>query len=429
MNSDNFTNIRLFDLLPEDQQQWLIFLTDTWPLSFQQRKIITEFCVDMLCWKTGSLEQFYSPEKLGNHNNKHSAKLLFHQLKDGYDSLKNNPKIYKSQTNISQTSAVESTFPQEHMIPVALEGNIMGTCPVASDKTRCCNLQTLDVVQQCGFACSYCSIQSFYHGNQVRFIKELPNHLNNLKIDPHTLYHIGTGQSSDSLMWGNKFGLLDSLCNFATTHQNVILEMKSKSSRIDYFLQNRPPSNMVFTWSLNPTTVILHEEKGAAPLEKRLASARKIADLGCPVGFHFHPIVWYEGWQEDYTNIVTTLTEMFSPDEVVMVSLGTLTFIKSVMKRIRNRILQSSILQMPMEEISGKMSYPFEIKKDLFTSIYNSFPKQWQENVFFYMCMEDIRLWDSVFGRNYPSNEDFENDMLSCYHNKIRMIKQAQSCL
>jgi len=182
---------------------------------------------------------------------------------------------------------------------------------------------------------------------------------------------------------------------------------------------------MVFTWSLNSPTVIHHEEKGTATLEKRLESARKLADQGSPVGFHFHPMVWYEGYQEDYLSLVRRLTEVFRPEEVVMVSLGTLTFIKPVLKRIRERMPDSSVLQMPMADCAGKLSYPFEIKKELFSSLYQAFPDSWKDSVFFYMCMEEIDLWQPVFGRSYDSNDLFEEDMLKTYQEKTAQISQS----
>lgn len=419
MALEKFSKINLFQKLPADQQKWLLLIAEVFPFSFQQLKMLTEYSADMISWRKGSPEQFYHPDEVGQLKGKQAAGKIFQQFRNGYESLKNGKKSY---TGDGRFSASEQKFPDNQMVEVQLQGSIMGQCPVASEKTRCCNLKTLDAVQQCGFDCSYCSIQSFYHGNKVRFIKDLMSHLDHLELDPDTTYHIGTGQSSDSLMWGNRFGLLDSLIRFAKDHPNVILEMKSKSAKIDYFLKNKPPANMIFTWSLNSPTVIHHEEKGTASLEKRLESARKMADLGSLVGFHFHPMVWYEGCQEDYLDIVSRLTDTFQPEEVVMVSIGTLTFIKPVLKRIRERMPDSSVLQMPMEDCAGKFSYPFDIKKELFSSLYNAFPDSWKNSVFFYMCMEQIELWEPVFGRSYDSNEQFEEDMLKEYQRKIKQI-------
>ncbi len=419
MNSQKLTSLPLFAKLPEADRLWLTEMADTWPLSFQQLRMLTEYCADLYCWDAGSLSRFHQPEKLAEFRGKKGSELFFKQMKDGYEDLINTPRTYSTSNKQVET---EQSFPLKQITETVLVGNIMGSCPVASEKTRCCNLQTLDAVQQCGFSCSYCSIQSFYHADQVRFIKDLLHHLKRVRLDPDKTYHIGTGQSSDSLMWGNHHGLLDALYEFARANPNVILEMKSKSGRVDYFLENRPPVNMVFTWSLNPQIIIENEEIGSASLSRRLQSARKLADTGQPVGFHFHPIIWYRGWQEDYADLVSRLTSMFGPEETVMVSLGTLTFIRSVIKQLRSHMRKTTILQMPLEEICGKLSYPFDIKKDLFSVVYNAFPKSWKHEVFFYMCMEDIKLWEPVFGRSYADNETFEHDMLMRYKAKIDHI-------
>jgi len=137
-------------------------------------------------------------------------------------------------------------------------------------------------------------------------------------------------------------------------------------------------------------------------------------------------MVWYEGCLEDYRALALRLTDSFQPDEVVMVSLGTLTFIKPVLKRIRERMPDSSILQMPMDDCAGKLSYPFEIKKELFSSLYDAFPDSWKDSVFFYMCMELIDLWQPVFGRSYDSNARFEEDMLNTYQKKIDRLRQSR---
>lgn len=421
MTKEKFSTIPLFEQLPERQKEFLGMLAQNYSLSFQQLKMLTEYSIDLHCWREEPLQRFYHPDEVEGLHGKKASALLFNQFRQGYESVKNGQKSYSDQ---GRFIVAERKFPDEQMVEVELKGKIMGQCPVASEKTRCCNLMTLDAVQQCGFDCSYCSIQSFYHGDRVRFIENLDEHLASLELDESKLYHIGTGQSSDSLMWGNRFDLLESLYRFAGRHPNVLLEMKSKSSRVDYFLENKPPSNIMFTWSLNTPVVIQHEEKGTASLEKRLESARKLADIGCPVGFHFHPMVWYEGWQDDYSDLVNRLTTLFRPEEVVMVSIGTLTFIKSVVKRIRKRMAENSILQMPMEDSAGKLSYPFSMKKELFGTLYQAFPESWQENVFFYMCMEHIDLWEPVLGRSYESNEQFEEDMLKNYHEKLRQISE-----
>ena len=81
--------------------------------------------------------------------------------------------------------------------------------------------------------------------------------------------------------------------------------------------------------------------------------------------------------------------------------------------------MPSPILQMPLVPSAGKLTYPYNIKRELFSTIYSYFPKEWQENVFFYLCMEEIGLWQEVFGFEYSSNDEFEKAMLDHYFNFI----------
>lgn len=84
---------------------------------------------------------------------------------------------------------------------------------MASPKTRCCNLMTLDAVESCGFDCSYCSIQSFYKNNTITFDKTFAHKLERLELDPTKTLSHRHSQSSDSLMWGNRAGVLEALFN------------------------------------------------------------------------------------------------------------------------------------------------------------------------------------------------------------------------
>lgn len=293
---------------------------------------------------------------------------------------------------------------------------LLGLCPVAGERTRCCNLQTLDAVRRCGFGCSYCSIQTFYGGGAVYFHRNLREKLKGLRLDPQKIYHIGTGQSSDSLMWGNRGGLLDDLFSFAREHPRVILELKTKAAGAPALIAARPPRNVIAGWTLNTETIISAEELLTAPLADRLGAARAAADAGVRVGFHFHPMVLYKGWREEYLALSARLRRMFRPEEVVMISLGTVTLIKPVIRRIRLEGRRSKILRMPLTETAGKYSYPRDVKIELFKTLYEDFPAEWRKAVFFYLCMEDPDIWEPVFGYSYPDNASFEEAMKRAYY-------------
>jgi len=414
-----------FHQLPEQQREFL----RRWALEFrfteQELRRLVEIAVDLAMWGESSIVEVWPPAPAAELPPKERRRRLLEALRGHREQLRSTPKRYGV--------AVDSIGSGQYRIRSGAKERErlgLGWCPVASERTRCCNLLTLDAVENCGFACSYCSIQSFYHDDQIHFDSGFAEKLEALEIDRSRVYHIGTGQSSDSLMWGNRFGVLDALMAFARRHHNVILELKTKSKNIAYLLKNPIPPNVICTWSLNPQAVIDHEEQLTASLEERLRAARRVAERGVLVGFHLHPMIHYADWREEYGALCARLLEEFDPAQVALISLGTLTFTKAVLRQIRAGGFRSRILQMPLVESDGKFSYPEEIKLELFTHAFRSLAP-WHERVFFYLCMENQRLWWPVLGHDYSSNRAFEEAMKVSYLEKIRRAgaKQARICI
>ena len=142
------------------------------------------------------------------------------------------------------------------------------------------------------------------------------------------------------------------------------------------------------------------------------------------VGFHFHPIVYYEGYESDYATIIQKVVSLFDPLEVAMVSMGTLTFIKPAIKKLRSTGLSSKVLQIPMADAVGKSSYTKKIKKEIFGHVLNQF-SSWHDSVFFYLCMEERSVWESVFGQSYIDNSEFESALFKSVSSKMYSLESV----
>lgn len=384
-------------------------------LTFQELKQLTDMAVDFQMWEEPGIgTQWKQNTQSLNYSNKQLKVNVFNSIKSHWKSLKKNETTYTRKNKRNYSSAGRK------LKEINGDNEVFGMCPVASEKTVCCNLKTIDVAQGCGLGCSYCSIQTFYENGSIAVEKNLADKLAAIDLDPNKNYHIGSGQSSDSLSLGNKNGILDAQLEFATNNPNIILEFKTKSKNINYFLNVNMPKNIFVSWSINPQIFIDNEEARTASLNQRLESARRLSDKGILVGFHFHPIVHYEGWEKDYREIVNTLMETFSINEIALISFGTLTFIKPAIKALRGVGTKSKILQMPFAEAAGKISYPIDTKKKMFSEVWNSFAP-WHDKVFFYFCMEDRELWNHVFGRCYESNDEFEIDLFDSVKRKLEL--------
>lgn len=376
--------------------------------TFQELRRVAEAARDLEMWREESLGAWWrrAEGEVGGRGRERKKALL-----------------RRLDRHIRELAASPKSYPEEGLAPpprrrVRLEARettaeVFGLCPAYSEKTVCCGLRTLDAVRGCSFGCSYCTIQTFY-GEVAELEEGFAEKLAAIDLDPDRLYHIGTGQASDSLIWGNRGGLLDAVLEFARRHPNVVLELKTKSDNVRPLLERSDlPANVVCSWSLNTETVIRNEEHGTASLERRLAAARRMVDHGSRVGFHFHPMVFYDGWRREYAEIATSLQERFSPREVLFVSMGAVTFIKPVVREIRRRGGETKILQMDLvPDHHGKLTYPDAIKRELFGHLFQRLAL-WHPEVFFYLCMEAEPIWQQTLGWAYPTNAEFEHAFAS----------------
>lgn len=384
-------------------------------LSFQQKRILTEQAQDLVLWGGAQIEDLWPKDY--DPRSKVEATKVFDSVMARIGEMRSNASFVRfSESCDSCSSSGRVSIVPDFKAPHTIMGRC--PCPDESQFLRCCNLKTLDAVQQCAFACSYCSIRNFYSDNEIRVVSDLDKVLSSLTLEPG-VWHIGTGQSSDSLLLGDDYGTLTALGNFAGKHPDVVIELKTKSSRTDW-LSLDLPRNIVATWSLNAESVVNNEEHLTSSLSARIEAAAKCAEHGRLVGFHVHPMMRFDNWKEEYAALVEKLTSTVDPDSVVMVGIGTLTFTKSALKSIRESKIHTHVTQMPLTPIAGKFSYPFEMKKEMFSHLYSCFPQSWKNNVFFYLCMEDPALWQPCLGRSYASNAEFENAMKQFYLAKTK---------
>ncbi len=300
-----------------------------------------------------------------------------------------------------------------------LQGRVFKLCPAASERAVCCNLHVINVVENCASACSYCVLQTHYADARVAVPVNLKAKLAEIRLNPDRRYRISTGEYSDSLLYGNRNGILADLCAFAADHPNAVIEFKTKSANVAWLLDHPVPANVCCSWSLNPQTVIDAEEHRTASLVHRLDAARAVADRGLRVGFHLHPMLWYEGGDAEYAALIAELIRRFDPGEVLWVSLGTVTLLKEFLSAFRGKYRHSQLLQMEFETTpDGKLTYPFAVRADLYRRALKAL-WPWRDRVFQYLCMEHKPMWEALFGFAYPSMRAFDDTFNDSVFDKL----------
>jgi len=120
--------------------------------------------------------------------------------------------------------------------------------------------------------------------------------------DPVSLEHLtGALQYYIEFMAGQEYGRL----RFVTKFANV-----------DSLLNIHHNGHTRIRFSVNSSYVIRQFEPSTSSFEERIEAAGRIAEAGYPLGFVIAPIIRYDGWQQDYTTLLESLSNRLKDVEI-----------------------------------------------------------------------------------------------------------------
>ncbi len=284
------------------------------------------------------------------------------------------------------------------------KGQFFKRCPGATQKKAltCCNYHVLNLGSQCNMNCSYCYLQSYLNSRATKIFTNIDQALNELRematLHPDQPFRVGTGEVIDSLSLDHLTLYSRKLITFFNEFPKWTLEFKTKSALVEQFLDLPHAGNIVVSWSINPPYVIDREEHGTARFHERLEAARLCRDRGFKVAFHIDPMIWHTDWKENYSYLAEELNRNFSPENVHVISLGTLRFQPEQRHMMRERFgLNSMVTSAEMFPSEGqKLRYDAAIRTEMFQFMIQkmkSLNTKW--NIF--LCMETPETWIQSF--------------------------------
>ena len=272
-------------------------------------------------------------------------------------------------------------------------------CP-CSCAAACCGYNLINLGFGCRFECEYCFFLQYQNLHAVLLPANLDEFLN--KIDgasfrkgPFDRPRIGSGEFTDSLVFDDLTRYSQKLVPFFRARPHLQFEFKTKSVHIGGLLEAGGCENVVVSWSVNSDKITDTAEHFTPGLSARLAAACEVARAGYRLGFHFDPVVIYDGWQQDYARTVEQMADTLPKDKVAWISVGTLRFSRELKKMIENRFPQNTILDGEfLLDFDGKMRYGDSQRKEVYQFLLPLLRKVFP-HPHVYLCMEDPRLVQS----------------------------------
>lgn len=305
-------------------------------------------------------------------------------------------------------SAEEFNLSKRRLLIKKFAGQFFKRCPGSTQKKTltCCNYYVLNLGSQCHFNCSYCYLQSYLNNRSTIIYSNLSDAINELaemsKLHGSLPFRVGTGEIIDSLGLDPLTLYSRALIEAFRQWPAWTLELKTKSNFVDQFLDVEHAGNVVVSWSVNTDTITRQEEHGTAALSERLEAAQKCVARGFKVAFHIDPMINYKDWEKDYLDLAKQIATQFRPEDVHVISLGTLRFQPEQRHLMRERFGMKSLVTSAemFQSNNGKMRYDSKLRQGMYEHVLKAFKTHdpaWK----LFMCMETPETWINTF-ENFP---------------------------
>jgi spore photoproduct lyase len=330
--------------------------------------------------------------------------------------LKNFPsipveRIEDKRSLIKQSHAVQDPIGmgKKNILLTRFYGKRLKPCPGTS-RHICCGYFVINGITNCPMDCSYCVLQGYLNNPFLTLYTNWDDLLQEIEIFLSQSYssfpRLGTGELSDSLALDSVFPLSQLLIPFFAKRHDAFLELKTKSAEVDPLFSLTHGQRTVLSWSLNPPQIIREEEVNTASLEERIEAARRCQERGYLLGFHFDPMIYYEGWEKGYRETIFSLFNRIDPKRVVWVSLGGFRYPPELKAIATQRFPNTKIF---LGELFPGRDAKCRYFKELRIEMYGKMVKWLREAdpaLLIYLCMESQEVWKRVFGWAPSSNHD-----------------------
>jgi len=226
----------------------------------------------------------------------------------------------------------------------------------------------------CPFDCSYCYLQCYYEtatptifANTDDLFEQVKNVLRN-ETSGNAYFH--AGETADALALEHISGFAADAVEFFAGHDNVILELRTKSANVEAILPLLHAERTVVSWTLTPQKIVEEYEHDTASLDERLEAALRCQDAGYPIGLRLDPLIHHDGWQAGYRELIEKISQTLDSKRIHSIVLGGFRFpprLREVMvdRFGRNELVLGEFVPSP----DGKFRYFRHIRQEMYREL------------------------------------------------------------
>ncbi len=221
----------------------------------------------------------------------------------------------------------------------------------------------------CLYDCRYCFLQGMYRSaNFVLFInyEDFMSEMKQITTsDPSQPSYFFSGYDCDSLALDHISDFINAFYPFFTKTPQAILELRTKSTRIQPLLQFAPIPNCIVAFTLSPEEIIRAYEHRTPRLKQRLAAIKKLQKQGWLIGLRFDPLIFCTNFKTVYANFFAMVFESIDLKLLHSITLGTFRLPKTLYANIFKLYPDEKLFCQNLSNRNTMISYKQEIEDEL----------------------------------------------------------------
>ncbi len=219
----------------------------------------------------------------------------------------------------------------------------------------------LPLVSGCAGKCEYCYLNTRF-GNKpyttvyVNIDEILNKTKNYIEERKPNITYFEAAATSDPIPLEIYTGSLAKTIKFIGNEEYARLRFVTKFDEVDSLLNINHNGHTTIRFSINSEKVIKQYEHSTCKLNERIDAAKKVVNSGYKLGFIIGPVFIYEGWKEEYLNMLYLLKKSLDNEKIIDIRFEVIShrFTKSAKKRILEVFPHT---RLPMNENERKFKY------------------------------------------------------------------------
>ena len=241
----------------------------------------------------------------------------------------------------------------------------------------------------CIYDCEYCFLQGKHMSahyllfiNYEDFFIEIEKKIKQNRFEKSYFF---SGYDCDSLAFDGITGFVESFLPIFERNKNGILEIRTKSVKIQNILKYKPIDNCIIAFSFTPENISKLIEHKVPSVKKRIDSMKKLAEMGWKIGLRFDPIIPACNFAKIYETLFKNIASNIPKENIHSISFGMMRFPKKMLKKMIKEYPNKKIISLNFKNNNGIYSYSEEVQKKLENIIVGKL-KKYMKNIPIYNC-------------------------------------------